>query len=243
MWLILFLGALFFAVGLLVTKKNAAHLLTTYSHLPYKERSAIDASRDAIAFRRFHFFLGSSLILFGLAIYYLLDPTAGLLFAVFYPLAGYLWFFAMHIRRGPKGQSFGPTVGIIAIAVSIIGVLLLMRWGFSPNDILLTAERIEITGPYGEVIRSVDIASVAVVDSLPDIKLKKNGFAIGRIAKGYFLLKNGQTVKLIVDGAGGPYLRIRRITGEELYVRSPSRTAAGLAADIRSTMPDVPNGN
>src|SRR5690606_18534245 len=176
--------------------------------------------------RRFHFFLGGSLIAIGLTLYLLVDPTVGLLFAVFYPLAGYVWYFAVSLRRAPKKQSLGPTVGIVVITLAMVGVLLLMRWGFSSNEILITDQSIEITGPYGEVIRPGDVASVSLVDRLPDIRFKKNGFAVGRIAKGYFLLKNGATVKLILDGRDGPFLRIRRVTGEELYFSSPDQSPA-----------------
>jgi hypothetical protein len=239
MWLILFLGALFIAVGLLVTKKNAAHVFTRYSNLPYKARTEVDATKEAVGFRRFHFFLGGSLILFGLAIYYLLDPTAGMLFAVFYPLAGYLFFMARSYRQASRKEARTLTFGIVVLAGSILLVLLLMRWGFSPNTIRVSADTLEITGPYGETIRASDIASVTVIDSLPDIKLKKNGFAVGRIAKGYFLVRGGETVKLLVDGEGGPYLRIKRVTGEELYYHSPSFSAFNVAEEIRSVRPDL----
>ena len=239
MWLILFLGALFIAVGLLVTRKNAAHVFTRYAKLPYKARSAVDATQEAVAFRRFHFFLGGSLILVGLAIYFLLDPTAGMLFAVFYPLAGYIIFMARSYKQASGNEARALTFGIVVLAGSILLVLLLMRWGFSANEIRVSADTLEITGPYGETIRAGDIASVSVVDSLPDIKLKKNGFAVGRIAKGYFLLRGGETVKLLVDGNVGPYLRIKRVTGEELYYRSTSIPATHVAQEIRGVKPDL----
>jgi hypothetical protein len=103
----------------------------------------------------------------------------------------------------------------------------------------MSADRLEISGPYGEKIRMTDIASVAVVDSLPDVKLKKNGFALGRIAKGFFLLENGETIKLLLDGKGGPYLRIMRITGEALYFTSPAVSASQMADEIRAVRPDL----
>jgi hypothetical protein len=242
MGLILFLGALFIAVGLLVTRKNAAHVFTRYSHLPYKERSAIDATEEAVGFRRFHFFLGGSLILFGLAIYYLLDPTAGMLFAVFYPLAGYLFFMARSYRQASGKESRALTLGIVVLAGSILLVVLLMRWGFATNEIRVSADMLEISGPYGEKIRASDIAAVSVVDSLPDIKAKMNGFAVGRIAKGFFLLRGGETVKLLIDGKSGPYLLLRRMSGDRLYYASPSRRADELAREIHASIPSLPAG-
>ncbi len=239
MGLILFLGALFIAVGLLVTKKNAAHVFTRYAHLPYKMRGEIDASNEAMAFRRFHFFLGGSLVVIGVTIYFLVDPTVAMLFAVFYPLAGYLFFMARSYRQASGKESRALTFGIIVLAGSILIVLLLMRWGFATNEIRMSADRLEISGPYGEKIRMTDIASVAVVDSLPDVKLKKNGFALGRIAKGFFLLENGETIKLLLDGKGGPYLRIMRITGEALYFTSPAVSASQMADEIRAVRPDL----
>lgn len=237
MGLIIFLGALFMAIGLLVTKKNAAHVFTTYSHLPYLTRSKVDASREAKAFRRFHFFLGGSLLLVGLGIYDLVDSMAAILFAVLYPLAAYLFFMARSFKGSTRKEARALTFGIFVMAGSILVVLLVLRWGFSPNDFLVNNDMIAITGPYGEKIRAADIASVEIIDTLPPVKVKKNGISIGRINKGFFLLADGETIKLLLDGTYGPYLLITRVSGERLFYRSPARRAEELAEQVRRILP------
>lgn len=238
MGLILFLGAIFIGVGLLVTKRNAAHVFTKYARLPYKERSAIDATKEAVEFRRFHFFLGGSLLLFGLAIHYVIDSTAAMLFAVFYPLAGYLFFMARGLRKASGKESRAFTFGIVIMAGSILLVLLLMRWGFAPNGIHVDGQGIEISGPYGEKIRTEDLAEAGLANHLPEIKMKQNGFAVGRINKGFFRTKDGETIKLLLDGPG-PYLFLRRASGDHLYYCAPGIKVDSLVSEIQRKIPGV----
>ena len=239
LYAILGLSIVFFCIGLLVTKNNAADVLTTYSHLSRQEKNQLDLSEEARVFRRFHFFLGISLAVVGTVLHLLCGESASLLFLIFYPLTGFVWYIgrSAFIKRG-KG-SYGYSTGLIVLVAAFLLVLMILRAGYKENAIRYESGQLEITGAYGERIHATDIAYFQIVDSLPDIRLRTNGFSTGRINKGFFRTKKGETVKLLIDTRQGPYLLIKRNSGEELYIAYQSKPSKQLLEEMHQHFPAI----
>ncbi|MEN2467296.1 DUF3784 domain-containing protein [Ornithinibacillus sp. FSL M8-0202] len=92
------------------------------------------------------------------------------------------------------------TVGIIAVGVFI---------GSTNNDIIIENEKFIISGMYGDEWAIDDIAKVELLDELPAVLKRTNGYSSENVRKGQFKLEDpyGQG-KLFVAGKEGPFLYI-----------------------------------
>lgn len=76
---------------------------------------------------------------------------------------------------------------------------------------------LRISGMYGETISLSEIQSFALIDTLPKITFRENGFAMGRISKGYFRTADKERVKLILNTKTPPYILITKTNGRKIY--------------------------
>ncbi|MBU5465931.1 DUF3784 domain-containing protein [Virgibacillus sp. MSJ-26] len=91
------------------------------------------------------------------------------------------------------------------ITASISGASLLfiigaIGYGYLDNDVQVNHDTFEITGSYGVEWKIDTIESVKLLDALPKVKMKTNGFAPGNLLKGKFRLEEPYgTGRLFID--------------------------------------------
>ncbi len=86
---------------------------------------------------------------------------------------------------------------------------------------------------YGEKIEDDKILDVKVVNELPEIVMKSNGFAAGDFRKGYFKTNDRKTVTLFVNKKAKPYLLLMTTT-EEIYFSSIDVASQDLLTQIEN---------
>lgn len=239
MFTIIFLSLLFIGIAFLLTEKNARYLLSGYNTLPEKERNKVDIKSYIPFFRKFHLFLGLSLLVAGLILNQL-SPNAGGVFLALYPIAAYI-FFIWKSREFFKGiNSRWNAIGALTLVVVLTGVGGLMITGFREDSLLLKQDALELEGPYGEILTLSEIERIKLVEELPEITFKANGFAMGNIRKGYFSTRNEGKVKLILNSRKAPFILIRKKSGEAIYYSSDEASEnTGLYKEIKEALPDV----
>lgn len=237
---ILGLGLIFIIIGLWVNKRNAADVLSGYAHLSRQEKEKLDMTRVAVYFRRFHLFLGISTIIIGLSIHAVWGPSASIPFLVLFPLAAYLFYFSHSMFRQEGKPSRVALVSIIILIITTLFVLILFRAGHAENTMQFEPGQWVIRGMYGEKIRPADIEYLEVVDTLPAIRLKLNGFATGRVRKGIFQTQDRRRIKLLIDTHEGPYLLLHRKSGDDFYMAFRSKPADAVLQDITAHYPSIP---
>src|SRR5690606_18293786 len=89
---ILFIGLAFIGIGYLLTENNASQLLSGYNTMSKKEQQKLNLKDYIPFFRKFHIFLGSSIIIIGLGLEYFFDGKAAAIFITIYSLIAYLFF-------------------------------------------------------------------------------------------------------------------------------------------------------
>ena len=98
---------------------------------------------------------------------------------------------------------------------------------------------IEFRGSYGEEIPRNEVKSVELVDHLPKITIRTNGFSLGIIRKGYFKTKDGEIVKLILNSDTKPYILITKKNGKKIYFSSKEKSNKSLYNEIREKLPNI----
>ena len=238
-FILLILSLLFIAIGYIITEKNAKYLLSGYNTMSEEDRKAFDLSSYIPAFRRFHLFLGVSFLLIGSALTFLISETAAGIFIALYPIVAYIGFFWIGKKyyRGNKGK--GSNIGIGILIAALIFILALMAFGARENEMRISNEKITINGMYDEEIAVSGILSVCLVDSLPAITLRINGFGLGNIRKGYFKTSNGVVVKLIMNSGNNPCILITKKTGEEIFYSARKIPNKTIFAEIQEKIPGI----
>jgi hypothetical protein len=235
MWLVLPLMALLFVgLGYLLTEKNAKTTLSGYNTMTELQRQQFDLKSFLRSFRNFHLFLGISLLVIGLLLLLVFGEIPSTLFLVVYPLLAYGFFLVkaqrLNTKQSPKGVIW-LAIGIGITAVVVLGLLLR---GLSNNEIVVQQDKIQIEGMYGQVIMLADIDSLEITTQLPRLSTRTNGFALGRVKKGYFKTKSGDKVLLYIADADKPCLALRIQNQGWIYYNSTTKPLVEVLADLKN---------
>lgn len=106
------------------------------------------------------------------------------------------------------------TSTIVAIIISLFPLFN----SFKSQNVECNGNELVIHGMYGESVPIKDIKTVSIVNSLPDIRLRTNGYSFNGVSVGYFMTHNGKIVRLYIHSTTTPYLRIVSNSNEEIYI-------------------------
>jgi len=198
------------------------------------QRAVVDIDGYVIFFKQFHLFLSVSLFMLVTGIDLINSNLAGIILGI-YPLLGYCYFMLKSRKYFSKVKNHKRNM---LIAVVILGITIffsgkLFYEGFSENKIVLGKNDLEITGMYGEKINRKEIVNMQLVNSLPEISMRSNGFSAGDFRKGYFKTKDRKTVKLFVNKKENPLLLLNTTKGV-IYFSSSEKPAQNLFKEIEA---------
>lgn len=101
----------------------------------------------------------------------------------------------------------GAVISFLVLILGGVGILLYQS--NLPTTYEISNNSLNIGGIYGETIAYKDINNISLIESLPKIKLRTNGSAIGDTLKGYFDIEELGNVKLFVNKAQPPFILIK----------------------------------
>lgn len=229
-WFPLLLGALFAAVGLIVTERNARYLLAGYNTLPEEERAAFDLKSFLIRFRRFHLALGLSVAVIGSLLNLIGSGFFAGLFLAIYPLVAYLMFF-LRLRLSGR-RAFA---GILVLVMALILVLALFQSGSRPARLEIEGSTVKITGMNGLELPVDRLVSVQVVNEVPALDRKVNAFAAGEKLKGLFKTSGGTEVYVYRHQKDLPFLLLE-FREEPLIYFQPDSTEFSVLLESLSSL-------
>lgn len=237
---------IFVAVGFMVTEKNAKYILSGYNTMSEDERKKVDLKKYIPYFRKFHIFLGISTLILGAALTHFINENAGGIFLVVYPLLAYVYFTAKSSKYSKERSTKWNKAGVIILIGTLLFVIGLLGYGFKENELTFDSKSIVFKGSYGETLTEPEIQSIELVDQLPNITLKTNGFALGTIHKGYFKTQKGDIVKLIVNSDRKPIILFTKTDGHKIYYSAKNTSNQDIVNEMKNTLPNIdykPNNN
>lgn len=116
------------------------------------------------------------------------------------------------------------TIFIVVIAFITFAIMLItFSSGKELNKIKVTDTSIIIEGNFGTSIKKQDIKEVVLVDTIPEIALRANGYSDGSaVRKGDFKLENGDKIKLYTQSKDGPFIKISTVN-VDIYINYKDR--------------------
>ncbi len=236
LYLLIGLSALFASLGFLVTTKNARYILAGYNTMSETEREKVNIEGYIAFFKKFHFLLGISLLIVGLALHLLKQELAGI-FLTLYPLFAYSYFIVRSNRFMKGSGKTQQYLGLVVIAFSILFVGFILLSNMKENVLQFEGSTLNISGKYGVNLSLNEMESITMVDELPQISYRSNGFGLGSVRKGYFKTKNGETVKLILNSGQKPLIFFKTREGKKIYFSARSASNQEIYRNIKSQWP------
>ncbi|MEY3050371.1 MAG: hypothetical protein RLY31_156 [Bacteroidota bacterium] len=224
---------LFASVGFIVTERNAKYLLAGYNTMGPAEREAFDLRSYLSIFRKFHLFLGASTFLFGALLTWLVGENAGGLFLGVYPVMAYMVFVWKSNKCVPGIPAKYASVTKMFLVMVLVFIGAVLVTGMKEDGIRCLPDSLQVEGLYGESVLWKDLRDVRLVDRLPDISYRSNGFSLGSVRKGYFRTKQGQTVKLVVGRSSGGYLELTWEDGRQMYYNTGEKSMEEVYQEVR----------
>lgn len=237
LYVLIGLSALFLILPFIVSEKSAPYLLSGYNMLSKEEQQKVDIKSYFGVFRKFHWVLGSTFLVFGLSLYYFLSSTATVLFLGIYPLAAYIIFFMVTMKFFYGALRTYMWVGMIVISGSAVFVGYLFYNGLNESTLSIQNQTIVIAGNYGERIDESDIGSIQLVNHLPKLSARTNGFSTGDVKKGYFKTIDGETVKLFMHSRQTPVIVIEKKSGKRIFYSLDSDSNQALFQQLSGAFP------
>ena len=238
LYIIIGTGLLFIAMAFLVTENNSKYLLSGYNTMSEAERTKVDIKSYIPYFKKFHLFLGVSFIAIGLLLHFAIGESASGIFIGVYPILAYIYFMRESNKYWKGSSSKWNKIGLYVLVATLILVVGLLAMGFKENQIVIAPDSVQFQGSYGEILNASEIQSVALVDHLPKITSKTNGFALGSVKKGYFKTKEGEKVKLILNSESKAYLLFTKTNGDKIYFSAKEKPSLDLYNEIKNVYPE-----
>lgn len=220
---IIILSILFIGIGFIITESNAKYLLSGYNTMSEEERQKFDIKSYIPYFKKFHIFIGISLFVICISVYYFIDPDwSGIIMGI-YPIIAYIYFvwkgnqFSKSNDKKSKRKTVITMIFLFAVFIAIAGMFFN---SLKDNKIEIIGDTIKIKGDYGMEWKKSDIKSIKLVDELPEISYKMNSFALQNVKKGNFKTKTGEQVKLYINTDKYPLISIITKDNQKNYYSS-----------------------
>ena len=229
-------GILFGSIGFLITQNNARQWLAGYNTMKPEEQAKFPLTLYIRRFRRFHLFLGATVILGGLISYYFFSKDWTMMFLSLYPIACYSYFALSNRSRIEPSKRKTSTFAITILLICLVGLSMLFWVSRREDPIELNSEELSIGGIYGIKIAYADVDSVFILPQAPTIKSKLHGFAMSEIKKGTFRLEDGSEARLILNTMDSDVLLIRLVDDTRVYYSGVGYDEFDLALELRSRL-------
>lgn len=233
--LILILSSIFIVIAFIVNENNAKYLLSGYNTMSEEERMKFDIKSYIPFFRNFHIFLGLSLLIISLILLYFVNPNWSGIFLVAYPLLAYMYFIwkGMHFLRNKTQKTITYFV-IFGLFLLSLFIVFDFKNTLKDNQIKFKNNKVEISGEYGTELSLKDIKSISLVEKIPEITTKINGFALETIKKGFFKTTSGEKIKLLINSSKTPLILIITKDNQKIYYSSKDKNNDEIYKELKS---------
>jgi len=107
---------------------------------------------------------------------------------------------------------------VVQILFAVIVVIALVCYFSTETKVAVENRNIQIAGIYGQTIPFDSIDQVSLLDTMPEIVRRTNGYSFLSVKKGYFKTEDGRTVKLFLHSSEAPYLKISDKSGTSVFI-------------------------
>ncbi|TYS60881.1 DUF3784 domain-containing protein [Sutcliffiella horikoshii] len=199
---------IFLLIGWAIVKKEAYGLISSFRSRPKEEQEEL--IQNGYPQKTGKLLIATALILLILLpllftpFSYAMEVQIGVMVVLL--LGGFIYLSKYEVPKKRKKSYIIST----SIAVITFGVLFVVSYlGFQDAELTLKKDSFEISGVYGDDWSYEDITQIDLLDKMPEVLLRTNGYGMQSISKGYFKVKDYGNSLLFIYKGHSPYLLIQ----------------------------------
>ncbi|MCA1055794.1 DUF3784 domain-containing protein [Rossellomorea aquimaris] len=199
--------ALFFLLGWAITAKKAYGLISGYIARSEDEKEELIKNGYPRKMGWLLIFTAAGMLLLLPLVFtsftYAMEVQFG--FMLVFLMGGMIYLSRYEVESKRKRSYW---ITSISTAVVMVLITTLTILGYQENELVVKQDSFEITGMYGDEWNKEDIESVELMDRMPEVTWKVNGFGLSTQAKGVFKVE-GYGRSLLFIKKEPPYIYIK----------------------------------
>ncbi|HOP03203.1 MAG TPA: DUF3784 domain-containing protein [Tenuifilaceae bacterium] len=197
-----------FLIGMGILVKSYPNLISGYNTLPPEKKKKVDIKGLSTFLRNGFALIGMAIIVIPTFFYFTGLLVLSNVSMVAIILVGVLTIAILSLKFDRNKKGLRQIIPLVLLGITIAFVAMVILYGLKPVKISIQEQTINIEGMYGCTINTADIEEIKLIDSMPQILLRTNGFHLGTTYKGYFALSGFPKVKLFIQNQDGPFLML-----------------------------------
>lgn len=222
MWVLitvqLFIIGLFFLLGCAIRKKKAYSLISGFATRPLEEQhQLIENGYPQKTGAMLQITAAGMLLLLPLVftdIKFAMEIEFG--FMLFFLLGGFIYLSKFELPEKRKRSYVISTSFFVVITGFVVGLYIL---GYQEYELIMKKQSFEITGMYGNEWEIEDIKRIELLEEMPKVTSKQNGFGLATLAKGYFTVTGYGRSLLFIQKDHAPYLYIE-LSNKKIFINN-----------------------
>ncbi|WP_404431748.1 DUF3784 domain-containing protein [Sutcliffiella horikoshii] len=199
---------IFLLIGWAIVKKEAYGLISSFRSRPKEEQEEL--IQNGYPQKTGKLLIGTAIVLLIMlpllftSFSYAMEVQIGVMVVLL--LGGFIYLSKYEVPKKRKKSYIIST----SIAVVTFGFLFVVSYlGFQEAELTLKENSFEISGVYGDEWRYEDITQVDLLEEMPEVLLRTNGYGMQSISKGHFKVKDYGSSLLFIYKGHSPYLLIK----------------------------------
>jgi hypothetical protein len=158
-------------------------------------------------------------------------------FMLVFLLGGFIYLSKYEIAKKRKRSYLFSSLLFIGTIGLVIGLYFA---GYQDYELKIAGEKFEITGLYGDEWQTSDIQEIQLLDRMPEVTWRENGFGLATMSKGRFTVEGYGSSLLFIRKDAPPYLYIK-LEGQHIFIngKTPSETESWHES-LRKTIQPAP---
>ncbi|MFD1737791.1 DUF3784 domain-containing protein [Bacillus salitolerans] len=204
----LFIIGLFFLLGWAVKYKGNYGLLSGFSNRPKEEQEQLiqNGYPQKTGAVLIYTAVGMLLLmpLYFTPFLYAIEVQFG--FMLLFLMGGFIYISKYDV---PKKRKRSYIISSLMATITIGIIVTVFFIGYQNIEVEIYDDSFEINSAYGGVWNKSDITHIELLDEMPDVTWKINGFGLSTVAKGYFKVEGyGKSLLFITKEAPNIYLKV-----------------------------------
>lgn len=214
----LLLIVLFLIPGLIILKKKAYWLISGFNGRPKDEQEQL--IKNGYPQMNGRLLVGTSI---GMTILLVLNFTpfqyvleAQFIFMLVFLLGGTIYNSRFEVPEKRK-RSF--LISSITSLITVVALIVIFTLGYQNSELVMNDDTFEITGLYGDEWGYTAIEKVELLEEMPNVGVRTNGFGLPTFSKGHFKVTDYGSSLLFIHHDYNPILYIK-LTDKQVFINS-----------------------
>lgn len=204
---LLIISALFFIIGISISKLKCYWLISGYNTMNEEEKSKVEIEALGNHLGKMCFIV-SLLNILGFVLNYFFDVSVFIFILLTVIITLYYAYSSQRFDHNPSSNKEMKISLIVVIVLMLLVNIPILALSYTNTKVNINDSSVKISSGINASIARDKIKSVSLVDDMPKILLRTGSIGMERIQKGNYKLEDDVKAKLFLASKEGPFIEI-----------------------------------